>query len=80
MKKLSWAEVIKSEFESKVEKVPDGWKTQAQLCDELKVTRSYVGKLVARLLASGRAEQRSYVAKCGTGDTIRKQTHYRLKD
>jgi|LauGreDrversion2_6_1035139.scaffolds.fasta_scaffold02655_4 hypothetical protein len=80
MKKLSWAEVIKSELESKVEKVPDGWKTQAQLSDELKVTRSYVGKLVARLLASGKAEQKNYVAKCGLGSTIRKQMHYRLKD
>ena len=80
MKKLSWAEVIKSELESKAEKIPEGWKTQAQLSDELNVTRSYVGKLIARLLASGRAEQKSYEAKCGTGDTIRKQMHYKLKD
>jgi hypothetical protein len=75
----SWAQALKDEF-VREDVIPKGWKNVLQIAEELSVSQAHANRMAGRLVKSGKAEMRIFVAKCGMGNYSRKQAFYKLKD
>ena len=73
-----WMEAYREAMEKKVDKIPEGWKTTAEIARELDVQRSAAGEVIRLLLRSGKAKMRSFKVMTETGK-IRNVPHYRIK-
>ena len=85
--KSDWATVL-TEYVAgyRQEVVPAGWLTKNQIAELWGKSANYANKLLARLVADGRAEKKSYVIRLPHVDSkgkkflghCRKVPHYRL--
>ena len=76
---ISWAQALKEEH-IKEDTIPKGWKNVSQIAEELGVSTAHANRMAGKLVKSGKAEMRYFMAKCGMGNFSRKQAYYKLKD
>lgn len=72
-----WAAAIASHMASRADVVPPGWKSVAQIADELGRSISHTSKCIRGMIASGGAEVRTFTVQ--VGDACRRVPHYRVK-
>ena len=75
-KDLGWADALDNLLMKRAEKVPEGWKTSAQVAAAMGMCEE-MGKVKCKqLVAAGLAERREFRVKWGK--MVRPRPHYRL--
>lgn len=74
----SWAlELLAARKESRIDKVPAGWKTLEQVAKEMDMTKQGVREIIAPLLGK-KVERKKFRVEL-PGGSVRMTYHYKLK-